>query len=605
MSKDDAKAGHEEILLDGEPVSTVGDDEILLNGESIVMDDIAFDILAKSLDASSVVDDIKSESENPITVPTGNGGSKPVVEAKSKAKRGRKSKKESVESKKIKVEEKSVETEPKSQHPPLKLICTYCKQMFPSRPAFNLHIAKDHPPQSAAANKSSSIRVTSKKELSQPNSPDIIVESQVTKALGKSIKITHIPGIGGSKPVATQPDTLALTNALPKSTKIMFTPVTSKAQSVKMPPGPPGPLAGPPGPGSSLNITKLPGPPGPPEPPGPVTAAKKLACSLCKKVFLSKPEFQEHMEDVHLNKSKINMKPATKSFCCDVCDSTFDDQDDLRKHKIQKHVEKFKGRLPNNCDMCDKKFTNKKNLKKHNTSEHSKKRVIVIPVETTDSLKFKCGECKVGFESEAKLESHKSSHSYFCEECGLQFEKKEKLQSHKKSHVLKCTKCRKIFENLQDLERHEMDHKIKCEYCDELFDRKDKKEQHTQVHMIKCTVCKESMFDEKDMEIHMKASHNFKCEACDKVFDQMKMMSDHKRKEHSFKCHSCETIFDARELMETHEKEVHQTCDDCEDEFTWTEDGHMCYYTRNKVGPTTDRVKVQNLYFDEYTCYYI
>ena len=56
MSQDDAKAGHEEILLDGEPVGAVGDDEILLNGESIVMDDIAFDILAKSLDASTVAD---------------------------------------------------------------------------------------------------------------------------------------------------------------------------------------------------------------------------------------------------------------------------------------------------------------------------------------------------------------------------------------------------------------------------------------------------------------------------------------------------------------------------------------------------------------------
>ena len=148
MSKDDAKAGHEEILLDDEPVSAAGDNEILLNGESIVMDDIAFDILAKSLDASSVDDVIKSESKNPNTVLTVNGESKPVVEAKTKAKRGRKSQKASVESKKIKVEEKNVETKPKSQPPPLKLICTYCKQMFPSRPAFNLHIAKDHPPQS-------------------------------------------------------------------------------------------------------------------------------------------------------------------------------------------------------------------------------------------------------------------------------------------------------------------------------------------------------------------------------------------------------------------------------------------------------------------------
>jgi len=604
MSKDDAKAGDDEILLDGEPVSAVGDDEILLNGESIVMDDIAFDILAKSLDVSSVEEDIKADGENPKT---GNGESKPVV-AKPKAKRGRKPQKVSVESKKIKVEEKDVEPKPKSQPPPLKLICTYCKQMFPSRPDFNLHIAKDHPPQSTAANKSFTRQVTIKKEPSQPISPDIIVESQVTKALGKSIKITHIPGNGGSKLVATQPDTLALTNALPKSTKIMFTPVTSKPPSVKMPPGPPGP----PGPGSSLNITKLPGPPGPsgppgpPGPPGPVTAPKKLACSLCKNVFLSKPEFQEHMEAVHLNKSKINIKPATKSICCDVCDSTFDDQADLRNHKIQKHTEKHRGRLPNNCDMCDIKFTNKKDLKKHITSVHAKKMELVIPpAESTDSLKYKCSECKLGFETEANLESHKSSHSYFCEECGLQFDKKEKLQIHKKSHILKCTKCRKIFENLQDLQSHEIVHKVKCEYCDELFDKKDKKEQHKQVHLIKCKACKEKLFDKMDMEIHVKTNHYFRCEACDKVFDQMIILSDHKMKEHSFKCNSCENVFVTRELLESHEKEVHQTCDDCEDEFTWIEDSHMCYYTRNKLGPATDRVQVQNLYFDEYTCYYI
>jgi len=565
MSKDE-----DEILLDGEPVSKVGEDEILLNGESIVMDDIAFDILAKSLDGPPVDDDVKmeGENENPKTGASGNGDSKPVVKSNNKTKRGRKSLKENIQSKKIRTDEKKIDPELKSQPPPLKLICTYCKQVFPSRPDFNLHIAQDHPPQAAAANKSSIKQVTVKKEPSQSSSPDIMVGSQVTKALGKSIKITHIPVNGISKPVAAQPDTLALTNALPKSTRIMFTPpVTRKAQPVKMPPGPPGPPGpgsslnitklpgppGPPGPGSSLNITKLPGPPGPP---GPVAIAKKLACSLCKNVFLSKPEFQEHMENAHLNKSKIKIKPAIQTIRCDVCDSTFDDQTDLNNHKIQKHAEKHKGRLPHHCDMCDKKFTNKKDLKKHNTSEHSKKRVLVTPVVQTDSLKFKCSECTSGFESEEKLESHKSSHSYFCEECGLQFEKKEKLQSHKKSHVLKCFKCKQVFETPQDLESHEIVHKPKCD-------------------------------------------------ACDKVFDQLKLLSEHKVREHSFKCPSCEMTFDAKELMETHEKEIHETCDDCEDEFTWTEAGHMCYFTRNKLGPATDRVQVQNLYFDEYTCYYI
>ena len=103
----------------------------------------------------------------------------------------------------------------------------------------------------------------------------------------------------------------------------------------------------------------------------------------------------------------------------------------------------------------------------------------------------------------------------------------------------------------------------------------------------------------------MKKFNTFKSEAGEKVFEKIKLISEHNNKEHSFKCSYCETIFNVKELMETHEKEVHKTCVDCEDEFTWTEDDHTCYYTKNNIGPATDRVQVQNLYFDEYTCYYI
>ena len=175
------------------------------------------------------------------------------------------SQKENIQSRKIRTEGQKVKPKPKSQ-PPLKLICTYCKKMFPSRPDFNLHIPQDH-----------------------------------LKA----------------------------------------------------------------------------------------AAAKKITCSLCKKGFLSKPEFQEHMEDAQLN--KINIKPV---------DRTFNDPTELNN---QQQTQKHKGRLPHNCDLCDKKFTNKKDLKKHTTSEHPKKKISVIPIVHTDSLRFKYSKRTLRFESEEKL----------------------------------------------------------------------------------------------------------------------------------------------------------------------------------------------------------
>jgi len=585
--------------------AAVGDDEILLNGEPIVMDDIAFEVLANHLDVS-VVNDVPVVSD-PIAVSTvkelaADVESKTVPEVKPKAKKQRKPRKPKTE----KEDPKKIKSEPKSQ-PVQKLICTYCKKMFPSRPDFNDHIAKDHPPQNSQTNPVS--KLSSKVLIKKEPSPDIIVESQVTKSLGKSIKITHIPGDDGTKLKAfQQPDPIALTKSLPKSTKIMFTSVPSSNPPFKMPPGPPGPRGGPPGPPgppSSLHITKLSGPPGPPGPstllpPGPPgsgsTVAKKLACSLCRKVFLSRPEFQEHMEDVHLSnknttsnqeatKSKISITPVTKSL---------------------------------QCNMCDNKFDNNSDLKKHKSSEHSRKKKIPVatptypPTEITsqaptenDSKKFKCGICTMEFETEDSLENHKPSHVFQCEECGLQFEKKEKLASHKKSHIVKCEKCKEKFETLEDLESHKIIHKIKCEFCEILFDRKDRMEQHKQSHMIKCSKCKEKFYGQQQLEEHVKIDHYFKCEKCDLVFDTSNKLKDHNRQDHYFKCSFCDTCLDSKDEIEAHEKEVHQTCEDCEDEFTWTDVDHKCYYTVNKIGPSSDRVQVQNLYFDEYTCYFI
>ena len=695
MSSDDGSkiekaeniASTSDIILNGESVSAVGGDEILLNGESIVMDDIAFDILAKSLDVAAAVEqtEVKMETEDPTTVvaPDDPPINKPV---KPKARRGRKSKiKEEpqedplkVESKKIKIEYVSDKPEPKVQPKTpqpvkaVKLVCTYCKQIFPSRADFNVHIAKDHaqtqtihsgtagnkqvskqPVTSSAVikkqesgnkpavvTKVGNSKVTIKQEPSQ--SPKAAVESQVTKSLGKSIKITHIPGTASpssSKPVIKDLDTIALTSSLPKSTKIMFTPVNGNNQVAKKPPGPPGPRnggppgpnasgppgprppPGPPGPGNSVKMTVMPGPPGPPGPPAPAgtapgppgpAAPKKFACSLCKMVFVTKPEFQTHMEEVHLN-SKVAGNPESESTKCEPCGIVFGNQADLLLHKARKHAQKpgpGPRQLKHSCDKCELKFSNKRDLKKH-SAEHSKKlgtianpsgpivpapskEVANIPVPNVPAPTTNGANVPVPIAPAPSKEVKNVPVPV------VPIKPKELIK-------LRCPKCPSVFESSIELKKHELTHKLKCDFCDALFDKKEQKEQHKKVHMIRCKHCKEALYGENKLEIHINNNHSFKCEKCKEaqIFTKMSFLTDHIKKEHEFKCPSCTSIFDAKELVEAHEKAVHQACDLCEDEFTWTDESHRCYYTKAKIAPATDRVQIQNLYFDEYMYYYI
>jgi len=653
------------IILNGEPVSAVGGDEILLNGESIVMDDIAFDILAKSLDVAAAVEktEVKMETEDTASLKTEDP---PISKSvKPKARRGRKSKiKEEpqedplkVETKKIKIEYVTDKAEDKVQtnNTPqpvkaIKLVCTYCKQIFPSRADFNVHIAKDHSQTQtshagAAGNKQvnkqpamnmgeskkqasvtkpavvtkvGNSKVTIKQEASQ--SQNVAVDSQVKKSLGKSIKITHIPGTASpssSKPVIKDVDTIALTSSLPKSTKIMFTPVNGNNQAIKKPPGPPGPRSGgppgpsasgppgppgPPGPGKTVKMTVLSGPPGPPgppihtgtspAPPGPA-APKKFACSLCKMVFVTKPEFQAHMEEVHM-KSKVAENPGSENNKCQPCGIVFGSHADLVLHNTRKHEQKSGQKLKHSCNMCELKFSNKRDLKKHTSAEHSKKNGTTanVPVPTAPSKELS----NVPIPN-APIQSKDIANVPI----------PIAPAPSKEPVKMRCSKCPSLFESSNELQKHQLTHKLKCDYCDSLFDKKEQKEQHKKAHLMKCKHCKEALYGENHLEIHIKKNHSFKCEKCKDgpIYTKMSFLTDHIKKEHEFKCPSCPKLFDAIEMVEAHEKAVHQSCDICEDEFTWTDESHRCYYTKAKVGPASDRVQIQNLYFDEYMFYYI
>ena len=70
----------------------------------------------------------------------------------------------------------------------------------------------------------------------------------------------------------------------------------------------------------------------------------------------------------------------------------------------------------------------------------------------------------------------------------------------------------------------------------------------------------------------------------------------HNKKIHEFPCKLCGDILDSQYNHDQHQVSVHGSCRECEDEFSWPEPGHKCYYTEKKVAPRSERVVEQRLY---------
>ena len=52
-----------------------------------------------------------------------------------------------------------------------------------------------------------------------------------------------------------------------------------------------------------------------------------------------------------------------------------------------------------------------------------------------------------------------------------------------------------------------------------------------------------------------------------------------------FRCFECDAAFDTKTSLEIHVREGHKDkfCDECEDDFTWPDESHDCYYTRYQL----------------------
>ena len=152
---------------------------------------------------------------------------------------------------------------------------------------------------------------------------------------------------------------------------------------------------------------------------------------------------------------------------------------------------------------------------------------------------------------------------------------------------------------------HDVDHMEKCDYCPHMFDTKKEVENHLETHKISCSKCADTFYRIDDVEKHEKDDHHNPCHKCTIICETRKELNTHIKEFHTFPCNYCKFTADEKGAIEKHEDEEHGTCKECEDEFTWVAKDHKCYFVDKNVSPKSDRVIVQNMYFQNFTYYFI
>ena len=195
---------------------------------------------------------------------------------------------------------------------------------------------------------------------------------------------------------------------------------------------------------------------------------------------------------------------------------------------------------------------------------------------------------------------------------------RNEMARHMESHQQNCKDCSFKCNNPRSLEMHKRaEHNFKCKKCKLTLSTKEALGTHTTVaHMFKCQKCG-TLFEHKTLlEKHFRASHMFKCPSCPQVqffFYTLEWLSIFLNIfSHLFLI--CLMIYfqvlDSTAALASHDTAKHQSCEVlnknilsgnhfwhfpifgfenlfqvCEDEFSWAEAGHSCYYTRNNIKP--------------------
>ena len=328
------------------------------------------------------------------------------------------------------------------------------------------------------------------------------------------------------------------------------------------------------------------------------------SCNVCNKNFTDKRGMHKHNREIHgirlRNRKKKNSVGKVKTEttvenvseskqiennCCRVCNKNFKDKKKMNKHNRQSHGIRI--RNPYKTKSKDSDNNTQVQMIKEVSSKFKFGKGIKISCQPNPESN-KTENKNIVVENENVSINKKNKLQVKCETCDLALQNKNELLKHRKNlHYMNCFKCSAKFEKESQLDEHmKKRHVVNCNKCEAIFDDKANYQIHRkEVHLFKCTHCG-SCFDEKvKLDKHDIEYHNLKCRNCTNKFIDRDLLKAHIVKAHYHRCTECTSTFEEQSLLVKHEAKVHRSCEVCEDDFSWVEASHECYYTRNKLRP--------------------
>ena len=204
-------------------------------------------------------------------------------------------------------------------------------------------------------------------------------------------------------------------------------------------------------------------------------------CDICNVTFIDMDEFDEHVENEHLQK-----------FCCSCCDASFEQSEDLLIHKATEHCKE-----PVSCIKC----LNKKEQ----------------PNPTDEGMDEEWLE-EVEFFIEENNEVKSNGSEILCQVCGKYFENEKALKDHSSKNVSArpmCNLCSYTCSSVCELHVHKKMHfgeAIVCDVCNKSFADRIRYNLHRKSCLSKqyvCNICNRVFWKKLSLQLHMKVSLNY------------------------------------------------------------------------------------------------
>ncbi|XP_019741726.1 zinc finger protein 1035 isoform X2 [Hippocampus comes] len=253
-------------------------------------------------------------------------------------------------------------------------------------------------------------------------------------------------------------------------------------------------------------------------------------CPICSQSFLKARDLISHVS-VH--------SPDVPT--CTMCKMIFSSKNELEEHEQRHHrsVSKFE------CKRCDKRFAGSDAFHQHSCSRKQEQMVVTAGKSGPENNHQRAGE-----DEEIDVTGEEL---YNCSTCSMQFSSKSFLLEHQnkvhlKEKLFKCKHCTRSFALRHSLRRHELEvhmkraqpapqTKLKCPQCSSKFDTAQDLSLHMRMHaeqevgQHRCDMCYKSFAYSSQLLRHQESHVGqivYECTECDKAFAFPHLLEEHR-----------------------------------------------------------------------------